>query len=110
MATSRSQVELGGAFHSRRLKLVSSQVGQVAPSRRPRWDYRRRIEAAVRLLDEPALDALVAEEIAFEDAPRELPRILAPDAHGPRPRHPLSASLIEQERPPCTPSRCATGS
>ena len=75
-------VDLGGAFHSRRLRLVSSQVGQVATSRRPRWDYRRRVEAAVRLLAVPALDALVAEEIAFEDAPRELPRILGPGAPG----------------------------
>jgi len=74
--------ELGGAFHSRRLKLVSSQVGQVAASRRPRWDYRRRVEAAVRLLAIPALDALVAEEVAFEDAPRELARVLAPGAPG----------------------------
>src|SRR5262245_11844813 len=74
--------ELGGAFHSRRLKLVSSQVGQVAASRRPRWDYRRRVEAAARLLAVPALDALVAEEVAFEDAPRELARILAPGATG----------------------------
>ncbi len=76
------EVRLGGAFHSRRLKLVSSQVGQVSPGRRPRWDYRRRMEAALGLLDLPALDLLVAEEIAFEDAPRELPRILAPGAHG----------------------------
>ena len=75
-------VSLGGAFHSRRLRLVSSQVGAVAPSRRPRWDHRRRSEAALRLLAPPALDALVAEAIAFEDAPRELPRILAPDAKG----------------------------
>jgi NADPH:quinone reductase-like Zn-dependent oxidoreductase len=28
---------LGAAFHSRRLRLVSSQVGKVAPSHRPRW-------------------------------------------------------------------------
>jgi threonine dehydrogenase-like Zn-dependent dehydrogenase len=76
------QVDLGGAFHSRRLKLVSSQVGQVSPGRRPRWDYARRMQAALRLLTEPALDRLVAEEIAFEDAPRELARILAPEAHG----------------------------
>ena len=76
------QEALGGAFHSRRLKLVSSQVGLVSAGRRPRWDYRRRMEAALRLLAQPALDALVAEEIAFEDAPRELPRILAPGAHG----------------------------
>jgi len=75
-------IDLGGAFHSRRLKLVSSQVGLVAASRRPRWDYRRRVEAAARLLAVPALDALVAEEVAFEDAPRELARILAPGAAG----------------------------
>jgi threonine dehydrogenase-like Zn-dependent dehydrogenase len=76
------QVDLGGAFHSRRLRIVSSQVGSVAPSRRPRWDYRRRMQAAARLLADPALDALVAEEIAFDDAPRELPRILGPGASG----------------------------
>ncbi len=76
------QVDLGGAFHSRRLKLVSSQVGMVSPGRRARWDYRRRLDAALRLLAEPALDALVAEEIAFDDAPRRLPQIFAPGAHG----------------------------
>jgi len=77
------EVDLGGAFHSRRLQLVSSQVGHVAPSRRPRWTHRRRIEAAVRLLGcMPALDALVAEEIAFEDAPTKLPRVLGPGGHG----------------------------
>jgi threonine dehydrogenase-like Zn-dependent dehydrogenase len=80
------QVGLGGAFHSRRLRLVSSQVGHISPGRRPRWDYRRRMQAALQLLDQPALDLLVAEEIAFEEAPRELPRILGrspgPGAHG----------------------------
>jgi 2-desacetyl-2-hydroxyethyl bacteriochlorophyllide A dehydrogenase len=76
------QVELGGAFHSRRLKLVSSQVGMVSPGRRARWDYRRRLTAALSLLDLPALDALVAEEIAFEDAPKRLPQVLAASAQG----------------------------
>ncbi len=78
----RVQVDLGGAFHSRRLKIVSSQVGHVAASRRPRWSYRRRVEAAARLLDLPALDALVAQEIAFDDAACELPRILGAGAQG----------------------------
>jgi 2-desacetyl-2-hydroxyethyl bacteriochlorophyllide A dehydrogenase len=72
------EVGLGGAFHSRRLRLVSSQVGQVSPGRRPRWNYGRRMAAALGLLDPPALDVLVAEEIAFAAAPRELPRILGP--------------------------------
>jgi threonine dehydrogenase-like Zn-dependent dehydrogenase len=76
------EVGLGGAFHSRRVKLVSSQVGQVSPGRRPRWGYARRMAAAIGLLDLSALDLLVAGEIAFADAPREMPRILAPVAGG----------------------------
>ena len=38
-------VPLGGAFHSRRLRLISSQVGRVAPSHRVRWTPRRRLAA-----------------------------------------------------------------
>jgi threonine dehydrogenase-like Zn-dependent dehydrogenase len=76
------QVELGGAFHSRRLKLVSSQVGMVSAGRRARWDYRRRLTSALGLLDLPALDALVAEEIAFDDAPKRLPQVFAAGAQG----------------------------
>lgn len=69
---------LGGAFHSRRLQLISSQVGQVAPSRRPRWTHRRRLTAALGLLIDPRLDALLAPPVAFNDLPAELPRILKP--------------------------------
>jgi 2-desacetyl-2-hydroxyethyl bacteriochlorophyllide A dehydrogenase len=75
-------VSLGGAFHSKRLRLVSSQVGQVSPSRRPRWSYARRLEKALELLADPRLDALITEEVSFDDLPRELPRLLAPGAAG----------------------------
>jgi threonine dehydrogenase-like Zn-dependent dehydrogenase len=71
-------VPLGAAFHSRRLRLVSSQVGMVAASHRPRWSHRRRAAAAVALLDDPALDALIAPAIAFHDLPARLPAILEP--------------------------------
>ena len=77
-----TRVHLGGAFHSRRLKIIASQVGQVAGERRSRWSPSRRVAAAVELLAWPGLDALVAEEIAFEDAARELPRILSAGAAG----------------------------
>ena len=40
-------VPLGGAFHSRRLKIISSQVGKVAPSHRARFTHRQRLEAAI---------------------------------------------------------------
>jgi threonine dehydrogenase-like Zn-dependent dehydrogenase len=69
-------VPLGGAFHSRRLRLISSQVGQVAPSHRPRWSYARRVAAALALLADPALDALIAPAVDFHDLPAQLPRIL----------------------------------
>jgi threonine dehydrogenase-like Zn-dependent dehydrogenase len=66
---------LGEAFHSRRLRLISSQVGQVAPSRRPRWSHGRRMDAAVRLLADPALDCLISPAIDFHDLPARLPNI-----------------------------------
>jgi threonine dehydrogenase-like Zn-dependent dehydrogenase len=73
---------LGGAFHSRRLKLISSQVGQVSAGRRPRWTYRRRLEAALGLLQDARLDALVASEIPFESVADALPKALAASATG----------------------------
>ena len=67
---------LGGAFHSRRLRLVSSQVGKIAPSHRPRWTHRRRLAAALALLTDARLDALLAPAVAFHDLARRLPDIL----------------------------------
>jgi NADPH:quinone reductase-like Zn-dependent oxidoreductase len=67
---------LGGAFHSRRLRLISSQVGQIAPSHRPRWSHHRRLAAALALLTDVRLDALLAPPVLFQDLARRLPDIL----------------------------------
>jgi hypothetical protein len=83
---------LGGAFHSRRLKLISSQVGQVAPSRRPRWTHRRRLAAALDLLADPRLDALLAPAVAFADLPARVPEILAPESR-------ILCQLIDYPKP-----------
>ena len=69
---------LGGAFHSRRLRLISSQVGQIAPSHRPRWTHARRLAAAVAMLGDTRLDALLAPAVAFQDLPKKLASILDP--------------------------------
>ena len=71
-------VALGGAFHSRRLRLVSSQVGRVAPSHRPRWSYGRRLAAALALAADDRLEALLASPVGFADLPQRLPEILGP--------------------------------
>lgn len=71
---------LGGPFHSRRLRLISSQVGSISPSHRPRWSYNRRLSAALGLLADPRLDTLLAPAIAFHDLPKLLPEILAAES------------------------------
>lgn len=70
------RVPLGGAFHSRRLSIVSSQVGTVAPARRARWPAGRRLATALALLADPRLDALISGETRFEDLPASYARIL----------------------------------
>jgi 2-desacetyl-2-hydroxyethyl bacteriochlorophyllide A dehydrogenase len=60
---------LGGAFHSQRLTLKSSQVAHVAASQRARWDGRRRMALALSLLGDASLDALITGESPFDALP-----------------------------------------
>jgi threonine dehydrogenase-like Zn-dependent dehydrogenase len=69
-------VPLGGAFHSRRLKIVASQVGMVAPSRRATTSHRQRLEQAIALLADARLDALLTPAVPFRELPQRLPDIL----------------------------------
>lgn len=75
-------VELGGTFHANRLRLVASQVGSVSAHRRSRWDHRRRLSAAMTLLDDSRLDALLDSACPFREAPARLAEWLAPGASG----------------------------
>ena len=68
---------LGEAFHQRRLKLVSSQVGSIPATHTPRWTYARRIATALNLLADPVFDRLITGEIAFDEAPAKVPTALA---------------------------------
>jgi threonine dehydrogenase-like Zn-dependent dehydrogenase len=68
-------VALGGAFHARRLTLRASQVGSVATAQRARWDYRRRMALALKLLDDPRLDALLDGVSPFGSLPQTLARL-----------------------------------
>jgi len=75
-------VALGGAFHSRRLTLVSSQVGAVPPARRARWTTARRMSKALELLRDARFDALITDEISFDAAALALPKVFAEDSPG----------------------------
>jgi threonine dehydrogenase-like Zn-dependent dehydrogenase len=71
---------LGGAFHSRRLTLRSSQVGSLPASRRQRWSHRRRLALALTLLRDPVFEALLSGESKFVDLPELMPRLAAAPA------------------------------
>lgn len=73
-------IPLGGAFHSRRLRIVSSQVGSIPPHRAPRWTYRRRLTKALELLCDARLDVLITGQTDFADLPAAYPGILADPA------------------------------
>jgi threonine dehydrogenase-like Zn-dependent dehydrogenase len=62
-------VSLGGSFHSRRLAVRASQVGEVAAARRGRRTHAERLALALDLLRDPAFDVLLTGESRFEDLP-----------------------------------------
>jgi threonine dehydrogenase-like Zn-dependent dehydrogenase len=68
---------LGEAFHSQRLRIVSSQVGSIPASQKARWNYQRRLACAMDLLKDPALDVLISGESDFADLPATLSEITA---------------------------------
>jgi threonine dehydrogenase-like Zn-dependent dehydrogenase len=71
-------VPLGEGFHSRRLRLIASQVGAVAPAMRGRRTHAERLAIALALLAHPAYDALLEGPTRFQDLPEAMPGILAP--------------------------------
>jgi 2-desacetyl-2-hydroxyethyl bacteriochlorophyllide A dehydrogenase len=70
-------VKFGGAFHSRRLSLISSQVGAVPASQRARWSYQRRMAKALDLLLDVRLDRMISGETRFSELPAAYARILS---------------------------------
>jgi threonine dehydrogenase-like Zn-dependent dehydrogenase len=76
------RLSLGGAFHSRRLAIRSSQVGMVAPSRRPRRTAAARLALALDLLRDPAFDSILTGESRFDDLPDVMARLASGDLPG----------------------------
>jgi len=71
------EIALGAGFHSRRLQVVSSQVGSIPADRSARWTYARRLSTALRLLaSDAALDTLISGETPFETLDRDYAGIL----------------------------------
>lgn len=73
------RLSLGGAFHSGRLGIRSSQVGTVAAVRRGRRTAADRLGLALELLRDPAFDALITGVSRFDELPHVMARLAGGD-------------------------------
>jgi threonine dehydrogenase-like Zn-dependent dehydrogenase len=67
--TEPAPLDLGGSFHSRRKRIIGSQVSRIPGALRPRWDAARRTELVLRLLERPEFDLHVGPRVAFARLP-----------------------------------------
>jgi threonine dehydrogenase-like Zn-dependent dehydrogenase len=66
--TRDATLALGGAFHRRRLRIVSSQVSTLDAALAPRWDRGRRTALVTELIQELPLAPLVTHRFPFREA------------------------------------------
>jgi threonine dehydrogenase-like Zn-dependent dehydrogenase len=69
------RLTLGGAFHSGRLGIRSSQVGTLSPARASRRTTADRLALALELLRDPSFDALLTGESPFDELPDVMARL-----------------------------------
>jgi len=62
------ELDLGGAFHRSRIKLISSQVSTIAPELAARWDKARRFEAAWKALERVQPEKWITHRFPIERA------------------------------------------
>ncbi|MFW5688701.1 MAG: zinc-dependent alcohol dehydrogenase [Spirochaetota bacterium] len=63
-------LDLGAAFHRRRLTIRSSQVSHLTPQLCPRWDHARRTAVAWELVRTIEPGALITHRLGLDEAPR----------------------------------------
>jgi hypothetical protein len=70
-----TRLSLGGSFHSGRLTIRASQVGQVSPARRGSRTPADRLALALDLLRDPAFDAIITGASRFDELPDVMARL-----------------------------------
>lgn len=68
--TDTVHLSLGEGFHSRRKKIISSQVSRIPAELQPRWDLKRRKKLVVELLENPLFDSHLTHNVPFQDLPK----------------------------------------
>jgi len=63
-----AEIDLGGAFHRSRIKLISSQVSTIAPELSGRWDKSRRFDVAWKALERIKPEKWITHRFSLNDA------------------------------------------
>ncbi len=64
----RAEIDLGGAFHRSRIKLISSQVSTISPELSGRWDKPRRFDVAWNALERIKPEKWITHRFPLSDA------------------------------------------
>ncbi len=62
-----AEVDLGGAFHRSRIKLISSQVSTISPELSGRWDKSRRFDTAWKALERIKPEKWITHRFSLND-------------------------------------------
>jgi len=63
-----AEIDLGGAFHRSRIKLISSQVSTIAPELSGRWDKARRFDVAWKALERVKPEKWITHRFSIDHA------------------------------------------
>lgn len=65
----QAPLDLGGAFHRSRIRLLASQVSTIDPRWSGRWNKKRRIDLAWAMLRTVEIERLITHRLPVEEAP-----------------------------------------
>jgi threonine dehydrogenase-like Zn-dependent dehydrogenase len=77
-----ARLDLGGAFHSRRKRIIGSQVSRIPGAMRARWDTARRTGLVFRLLERPEFDLHLGPTVPFAGLPKAFGALVSPSHEG----------------------------
>jgi len=77
-----ARLDLGGSFHSRRKRIIGSQVSRIPGALRPRWDAARRTGLVFRLLERPEFDLHIGPPVPFARLPKTYASLIGRSPEG----------------------------
>ena len=79
---SPARLDLGGTFHSRRKRILGSQVSRIPGPMQPRWDAARRTALVFRLLERQEFGLHAGPAVSFAELPKAYAALIGRSSEG----------------------------